>query len=336
MSTLGTRPFERGLLELGNGGYAWLQPDGGWGWSNAGLIVDGEESLLVDTLFDKPLTREMLDAMSAAEPVATRQIDTLVNTHSNGDHCNGNELVHGAAIIASKACAEELANENPAMMQQLMERAPDMGEVGEFFVDCFGAFDFRGINQTLPTRTFEGEISVNVGDKAVVLRQVGPAHTAGDVLAYVPADRLIFTGDILFIEGHPILWAGPVQNWIDACDYMLGLDVETVVPGHGPVTDHRGVQAMRDYLCYVRDEARRRFDAGMPVLEAALDISLSDYDSWGDGERIVVNVATLYKEFAKDPTPNNVTELFAMMAAVHKDKLHKDKLQKDRQPDALR
>ncbi len=315
---LGTRPYEHGLQDLGNGGFAWLQPDGGWGWSNAGLIVDGDQSLIVDTLFDLPLTHSMLDAMRAAAPNATRDFDFLLNTHSNGDHCNGNELVHGAEIIASKACAEELANENPAMMVTLMERAPDMGEVGEFFTYCFSDFDFHGITHTPPTRTFEGSLDLHVGNKAVHLEQVGPAHTRGDVLAYVPDDRLVFTGDILFIEGHPILWAGPVQNWIDACDYMLGLDVETVVPGHGPITGKNGVQAMRDYLVYVRDEARRRFDAGIPVLEAALDISLSDYDSWGDAERIVVNVATLYKEFAGDPTPNNVTELFALMATVHR------------------
>ena len=315
---LGIRPFERGLQELGNGGYAWLQPDGGWGWSNAGLIVDGEESLIVDTLFDKPLTREMLSAMCAAEPLATKEFDVLVNTHSNGDHCNGNELVHGADIIASKACAEELARENPDRMLRMMEQAPQMGEVGEFFIYCFDAFDFHDINHTLPTRTFEGELDLTVGDKLVHLKQVGPAHTAGDILAYVPADHLIFTGDILFIEGHPILWAGPVQNWIDACDYMLGLDVETIVPGHGPITDKNGVRAMRGYLVYVRDEARKRFDADISVFDAALDIALDDYDSWGDAERIVVNVATLYREFAGDTEPNNVTELFALMAKVHK------------------
>ncbi len=315
---LGIRPFDHGLHDLGNGAFAWLQPDGGWGWSNAGLLVDGDQSLIVDTLFDKSLTRLMLDAMHGAAPAATQQIDLLINTHANGDHCNGNELVTGAEIIASKACAEELARENPAMMQQLMTRAPEMGEVGEFFTYCFEDFDFRDINQTLPTRTFEGELELQVGAKTVHLKQVGPAHTAGDILAYVPADKLIYTGDILFIEGHPILWAGPVQNWIEACDYMLALDLETVVPGHGPITAKNGVQAMRDYLVYIRDEAKKRFDAGMPVFEAALDISLVDYDSWGDAERIVVNVATLYKEFAADPTPNNITELFGLMAKIHK------------------
>ncbi len=316
--SLGIRPYDRGLLDLGNHCYAWLQPDGGWGWSNAGLITDGDQSLVLDTLFDKQLTAQMLQAMTSAEPKATGSFDLLVNTHSNGDHCNGNELVHGAEIIASKACAEELAVENPAMMSELMTAAPNMGDVGEYFLHCFGAFDFSDINHTLPTRTFEGELNLRVGDKAVQLKQVGPAHTAGDILAYVPSERLVFTGDILFIEGHPILWAGPVQNWIDACDYMLGLELDLVVPGHGPITDKRGIRAMRGYLVYITAEARKRFDAGMSILDAAMDISLTDYDSWGDAERIAVNVATLFKEFAQDPTPNNVTELFGLMAQIHK------------------
>ena len=161
-------------------------------------------------------------------------------------------------------------------------------------------------------------MDLRVGGKAVRLKQVGPAHTAGDILVHVPQDRLIFTGDILFVEGHPIIWAGPIGNWIAACDYMLGLDLQCVVPGHGPVTDKRGVRAMRDYLRYLKAEARCRFDAGMGVMEAALDISLADYDSWGDAERIVVNLATLYREFAGDSTPHSITELFAMMAAVHR------------------
>ena len=318
---LGTRPFTHGLDDLGNGGFAWLQPDGSWGWSNAGMVVDGDQSLLVDTLFDKHLTAQMLSAMRAAAPAAAASVDMLVNTHANGDHCNGNELVaEEARIIASQACLAELASENPKSMQIMKDRAPQMGEVGEFFMHCFSAFDFDNLKPALPTETFSGELEIAVGNKRVLLKEVGPAHTKGDVLVFVPEDRLLFTGDILFIEGHPILWEGPVQNWIDACDFMLAADVENVVPGHGPITDKRGVRAVRDYLDYVRREARRRFDAGLSAEEAARDISLTDYDSWGDAERIAVNVAVLYREFAHDPEPPRVAELFALMARLHKER----------------
>jgi glyoxylase-like metal-dependent hydrolase (beta-lactamase superfamily II) len=310
--------YTKGLHDLGNGGYAWLQPDGGWGWSNAGLIVDGGESLLVDTLFDVPLTREMLSAMVAAEPKAAAQIGTVVNTHHNGDHCNGNECCAGAEIIAHKLAVEAMRRESPALLDGFLKAAPGMGLTGEYVLHAFGPFDFAGVTQTLPTTTFESVLTRHVGSKEVRLLPVGPAHTAGDILVHVPADRTVFTGDILFIEGHPIMWEGPVGNWIAACDAILEMDVETVVPGHGPITGKNGVRAVRDYLAYIRDEARHRYDAGLSAFEAAKDIDMSDYDSWGDAERIAVNVATLYREFSGDKGHADAAALFGQMAELWK------------------
>lgn len=317
---LGTRPYSKGLHDLGSGGYAWLQPDGGWGWSNAGLIVDDDQSLLVDTLFDLKLTEEMLSFMRSAEPSATLQIEQLVNTHANADHCNGNELVDGAEIISSVATADELEHDDPDRLAAMMRNAPQMGEVGEYLIECFGSFDFEGITRTVPNRTFEHSLDVKVGSKTIHLEEVGPCHTQGDILVLCEEDRLIFTGDILFIEGHPIIWVGPVANWISACDYILRCDVETVVPGHGPITDKRGVDAVRSYLIYIRDEARQRFDAGMSVYDAAMDISLADFDSWGDAERIGINVATLYKEFAGNRRGTDRVNAFELMARIKRDK----------------
>ena len=309
--------FEKGLHELGNGAYAWLAPDGSWGWSNAGLVVDGDESLLIDTLFDLKLTGEMLEAMRRAEPRAAASIGTLVNTHANGDHCHGNELVEGAEIIASTASAEEMNELPPEAMAAMMKQMRDEpGPLAAFFRHCFGAFEFEGIRHTPPTRTFDGELSIRVGGKRVELIEVGPAHTRGDVLVHVPGDRVVYTGDILFIEGTPIMWAGPVQRWIDACHRIEAMDVDVVVPGHGPITDRRGAAAMRGYLEYVRDEARRRYDAGLPAAEAARDIDLGGFATWGDSERIAVNVDRLYAEFAGAETGSDIASLFGQMAAL--------------------
>lgn len=103
--------------------------------------------------------------------------------------------------------------------------------------------------------------------------------------------------DILFIGGHPVIWAGPVENWLRACDLILEMDAVAIVPGHGPLTDNDGVRALRAYSEYIADEARVRFDAGMSVDQAARDIALDAYASWSDAERIVVNVDTLYRQF---------------------------------------
>jgi len=93
--------YTKGLHDLGNSVYAYLLPNGSWGWSNAGIITDGEASMLVDTLFDLPLTQEMLDTMRKSIPAATH-IDMVVNSHANGDHCYGNELVGDSRIISSE------------------------------------------------------------------------------------------------------------------------------------------------------------------------------------------------------------------------------------------
>jgi glyoxylase-like metal-dependent hydrolase (beta-lactamase superfamily II) len=307
--------FTRGLHDLGGGSFAWLQPDGSWGWSNAGLITDGEASLLVDTLFDVPLTRSMLDTMRDAVPAA-REIGTLVNTHANGDHCFGNELLEGAVIVASKACAEELGEVPPELLAEMLRNADALGAAGDFLRAAFGPFDFEGVTLTRPTQTFEGEHTCRVGDKDVHLIEVGPAHTRGDVIVHVPADAAVFTGDILFIEGHPIMWEGPIANWIRACERIVALRPEVVVPGHGPITDVAGVETVCEYLRYIEREARARFDAGMEVEEAARDISLADYDSWGDAERIAVNVATLYREFDPTREPAGPLDLFSLMATL--------------------
>nr|ART36796.1 D437 [uncultured bacterium] len=313
---LGKFAYTKGLQPLGNEAYAWLQPDGSWGWSNAGLICDSGQSLLVDTLFDVPLTETMLAAMRAAEPAAAK-IRTVINTHANQDHTNGNECVADAEIIASKACAEQMADDPPQRLALMKANAASMGVPGKFFSEVFSAFDFAGVTQTLPTRTFDTELSVKVGNKQVDLINVGPAHTAGDTLVHVPGDKLLFSGDILFIEGTPIMWEGPIANWIGACDRMLAMDVDLIVPGHGPITDKRGVRAVKSYLEYITAEARKRYDAGMNSVDAAHDIALGDYDSWGDAERIVVNVASLYREFSGDTSPPKVLDLFGLMAELY-------------------
>ena len=303
--------YEKGLREVGPDVYAWLQPDGGWGLSNAGLIVDGGRSLLVDTLFDLALTSEMLAAMRDATPAAG-EIGTLVNTHANGDHTFGNQLVGGAEIVASRACADELGEAPPQLLAGLMRRAPEMGHVGAYLEAIFGRFTFDGITLVPPTRTFSGELILPVGDTQVRLIEVGPAHTRGDVIVHVPARGVVFTADIVFVGGHPMIWAGPVRHWIRALDIVLGLDVEVVVPGHGPLTDKSGVRELRGYFEALELEARRCWEAGMTPRQAAREARLDQFGALHERERLVANVMAVYRELESAERPSTVEVMTAM------------------------
>ncbi len=307
--------YERGLQDLGNGLYAYLQPDGGWGWSNSGLVVDGERTLLIDTLFDLQLTEQMLREMRRAVPAAA-QIDTLVNTHANGDHCYGNQLVGDAVIVASAQTAQEMSELPPAAMAALVEQAPQMGELGEFFLRCFGAFDFDGIELTLPRQTFSGELTLRVGDRELQLLEVGPAHTRGDTLVHLAAERVLFTGDILFSGAHPIAWAGPVSNWISACERILALDPAVIVPGHGPPSETTHVAELQAYFEYLYEHARRHHEAGRTPMQAALAMRLDRWADWGESERLVVNLANIYGELDGAQEPVGALVAFEQMAEL--------------------
>jgi glyoxylase-like metal-dependent hydrolase (beta-lactamase superfamily II) len=112
------------------------------------------------------------------------------------------------------------------------------------------------------------------------------------------------------------MWQGPVENWIAACLRIEAMDVETIIPGHGPITDKAGVRAVRQYLEYVRDEARARYDNGMDAWQAAQDIDLAPFAGWLDPERIAVNVDTLYRQFNKDTQATDIMELFRRMGEL--------------------
>ena len=294
--------FTKGLHDLGNGCWAYLQPDGSWGWSNAGIIADGEASLLVDTLFDLKYTKEMLDDMRASISGA-RKIDVLVNTHADGDHTFGNQLVEGARIIGTEGTVADFDRFDPALLAQIQHDPAKFGRAGDFMAECFRPFDFDNITLTPPTETFKDRMEIMVGDKRVELIEVGPAHSLGDALIYVPQDKVLYTGDILFSEGTPIAWYGPLQRWIDVCDRVLKMDVETIVAGHGPISTKEDVRRMRDYLLHVSEQARPFYEQGIDYLDAAYKIDLGDYRDWNDAERVIVTIRTLYDDFKGGERP---------------------------------
>jgi glyoxylase-like metal-dependent hydrolase (beta-lactamase superfamily II) len=314
--------YTKGLHEIGSGSWAYLLPDGGWGWSNSGLVTDGNHSMLVDTMFDLKTTREMLDSMGHASAAAQR-IDILVNSHADGDHTWGNQLVPGARIIASAATAKEFSNVDPLKIHALVSNPQLYGEGVRYVAEWMGPdrFDFSNIVLAPPTEVFEQKMHLKVGDKDVHLINVGPAHTAGDTLVHVVQDKVLYTGDILFIGVHPAIWDGSIDGWIEACDRILTLDVDYIVPGHGPITDKNGVVIYKNYLQMLRREARLRFDAGIPVEEAAIDIALTaPFTDWLLPERVAGSVNFLYRQFGSPDTTDDMMTIFAMLARYAKAK----------------
>jgi glyoxylase-like metal-dependent hydrolase (beta-lactamase superfamily II) len=148
----------------------------------------------------------------------------------------------------------------------------------------------------------------------VRLLNLGPAHTAADSVVHVPDAGVLFAGDLLFIGCTPIVWAGPIANWVAACDAMIALDAPTVVPGHGPITDADGIRAVRGYLVHVAEQAEVAYRKGLSFVEAADSIDLGEYASWLDAERVVINVYQRYRELDAGTPELPAMGLLAMQA----------------------
>jgi glyoxylase-like metal-dependent hydrolase (beta-lactamase superfamily II) len=199
-----------------------------------------------------------------------------------------------------------------------MTQVADLGPVGTPYArERFGPFDFSGITLRNADQTFDHDLSVDVGGRRVNVLDLGPAHTAADTVVHVPDAGVLFAGDLLFIGCTPIVWAGPIANWIAACDAMIALEAPTVVPGHGPITDPDGIRAVRGYLIHVTEQAEAAYHQGLSFAEAADTIDLGEYAEWLDAERVVVNVYQRYRELDPGTAELPLIALMTMQAQWH-------------------
>ncbi len=299
------------LHEIATGVYACLQKDEGLGTSNSGL-VDRGGGLVIDTFWDLPHTRQLIESYARVWRAPARRV---VNTHHNGDHCWGNQLFRDAEIIGHRRCVEAFGTERPETMQMLRDAGRSDNPVLAALAAALGRWDFSGIELTPPTTLIDDCLDLDLDGLRVELRYVGPAHTAGDVIVHLPAERVVFTGDIVFRLCTPIGWEGTHARWIAALELIESLAPAVVVPGHGPLCGVEGPREMKAYLEYVRAEATVAHARGLTVLEASRRIDPGPYASWTEPERIVFNIARAYRELDGGPwdAPIDVNAMFLGM-----------------------
>ena len=308
------------LRELARDVYACLQPDRGLGTSNSGLLNRGG-GLVVDTFWDLPHTRQMIDTYARVWKAPARRV---VNTHRNGDHCWGNQLFPDAEIIGHRLCAAEFGKERPEFMQTLRNSGSGSDPALAAFARRLADWDFAGIELRSPQTLVDERLTIDLDGIQAHLIYVGPAHTSGDLIVHLPAERIVFTGDILFRLCTPIGWEGTYDRWIAALDRIVALAPDVVVPGHGPVCGLEGPREMKAYLQYVRAESKRLFDRGLSAVDAAKRIDLGPYAGWTEPERIVFQVERAYRELRGEPfdAPIDVTPLFGAMHELAREQRH--------------
>jgi cyclase len=255
------------LKQLAPNVYAYQQEGGtghlNAGISNAGLFV-GEDSLLV---FD-----------SLGYPTH------LINSHHHGDHVAGNQFFLPAQISSHPYCRQEVLKAIPG--------TPASWPKAEGLAD---GTEMRKL--VPPTVTFEDNLVYNIGGNTVEYRFVGPAHTWGDLVAYLPQHKILFAADLAFFHLIPYCHNAYISKWMEAIDKVMKMDVDVIVPGHGPVGGKKDLAESADYFRFMKTEVKKRYDGKMSPGAAAADIKMGKYDNWMGPERIVMNTVRLYDEF---------------------------------------
>jgi cyclase len=263
------------------GVFAYVQPDGSWWINNTGFVVGGDQVCAIDSSSTERRTRALLEAIAS---VTASPVRTLLNTHHHGDHTNGNCLFGDAVIVGHANCRSNMEGQRIGGLEAV-----------------FGDVDWGELSVVPPALTFRDQLILYVGDIRVELRYVGtPAHTTGDVVAWLPEEGVLFSGDLLFNGGTPFVLMGSVAGSLDALAMLRSLGASTIVPGHGAVCGPEQIDVVESYLRWLQGLAEEAKAAGATPLEAALATDLGEYAEWLDQERIVGNLHRAYMELAGD------------------------------------
>jgi len=279
-----------GLHEIVPGVHAWVQPDGSWWLNNAGAIHADGEVVLVDTCANRDRTTRFLAAV--AQATGDAPIRTAVNTHLHGDHVYGNALLPASTVIVSHTKTRQGILEDFL----LKNTPPVWSPTPNWEID-----DLRA-----PDVTFSSSVSLFAGTTEIVLKHPGhTAHTVGDVVAWLPASAILFTGDLVFNQVTPMVAMGSITGAQRSVDWLRTFPAQHVVPGHGPLLTGDAFAEVLDtharYYQFVRDTAVDGIARGLSPLAAAQGCDLGEFRDLPDQERMVLNLHRAYAEITETP-----------------------------------
>lgn len=213
------------------------------GATNFGIVKGSDDSAL---LIDADI-RRMDEIDDALQKTGCKTVRYLVNTHENFDHSSANDYFekNGTIVVGTEGCWQALQDDGDAKFAEMAGRSPELWT------------RFPGLKMGNLQVTFAQQITVRlpgVAVRVVFAAHNGKSHSRGDAIAILDQERILFAGDLLYTDYHPVTVYGDIPNWIQSINRLLEQDFVSVVPGHGPVSSggndvyERAFEKFRGYL----------------------------------------------------------------------------------------
>ncbi len=296
-------------LVVGNGG-------------NSAFLLSPSGGLVIDSKNDPATASEIVQEVKKLTSAPVRY---LINTHYHGDHTHGNQVFSPlATIISHRNTRENLINFDlprnkeyrtsrlPQLLQEQEEKvaqleaqnSPELQEERHRLEELKRtAKQLEQLQITLPTLTFETRCTIYLDDYKVELLYLGAGHTNGDVLVYFPQQKVIHLGDLFFHQIIPYIdgaAGADTAHWIEILKQAKGMEVDTIIPGHGEVTDKAGLEEFINYLADLRQEVKRFIDQGKTLEETKKNLRLPKYSHFsGYNSSLSINVEVVYRELTR-------------------------------------
>lgn len=270
------------VRELAPGVYFWQGDHDSRQPANCTWIVFKDYVLVIDANFPWG-AREILPQI---KKITNKPIRFVFDTHYHGDHSYGNSLFvdSGASVVCSEACAGEMRTKGAKGWANWSDRAHSL----------------EGSRLETPTITFSDSMVFDDGTERVEITRVGPGHSKGDAVAYLPKHKILITGDlcVTWAYGNNVADADADHaNWIRALDRMSQWDVKTVIPGHGAPAAATALRQQRDYLADMLDQVSTGKRAGKSADDLARGIDLRKHGSFGvNAEANATSIRAVYRK----------------------------------------
>ena len=256
---------------LAPGVYAAIHTEVGWGVCNAGIVDLGDRTLVFDSGLTPRAGREL---RTAATTLTKRPPSHLVVSHYHNDHIRGSQVFAGAVeigttltreLIATKGRTElkedwENAASQAAQMKRLT-RSKDESErkFGTFFLPYWQGIlaSLPEIKLRLPDVTFDKRLTFQGNKRVAQLLAFDNGHCESDCVLFLPRERIMFCGDLLFVKSHPFLGHGDPVSLLSILDHLAGMNARVFVPGHGPLGQKKHVKELQSYIQTLSAQARR-------------------------------------------------------------------------------